>query len=295
MVKIIDLEFLGHKKTIASFLIKTDDGPILIETGPHSTLPILKKGIEEAGFAFEDVKHVFLSHIHLDHAGCAWAFAEHGAKIYLHPFGQKHMANPEKLLASAKRIYQDQMDRLWGTLKPIPKEQLITVEDNEVVKIGKTRLRALFTPGHAVHHIAWQMGKHLFAGDVAGVRIDTGIVVPPCPPPDINIEDWNASIRRILNKRFDSLYLTHFGKIDNVKEHLKELRGRLTNWANWIKPYYDNGTDQKEVLPDFQDYVKMQLEAGGADEVLLARYEGANPSWMSVAGLYRYWRKKNEK
>ena len=292
MVKIIDLEFLGHKKTIATFLIETGDGPVLIETGPHSTLPKLKKGIEEAGYAFEDVKHVFLSHIHLDHAGCAWAFAEHGAKIYLHPFGQRHMANPEKLLASAKRIYQDQMDRLWGTLKPIPEEQLIVVADNEVVKIGKTRFRALFTPGHAVHHIAWQMGNVLFAGDVAGVRIGNGIVVPPCPPPDINIEDWNASIRRLLDKRFDSLYLTHFGKIDNVKEHLKELKGRLANWANWIRPYYENGVDQKTVLPDFQCYVKKQLEAGGADEVLLARYEGANPSWMSVAGLYRYWKKK---
>ena len=294
MITTIDLGFLGHKETIAAFLIETTEGPILIETGPHSTLPNLRAGIESAGYAMEDIKHVFLSHIHLDHAGSAWCFAEHGATIYLHPFGQRHMANPEKLLASAKMIYQDQMDRLWGTLKPIPQEQLRVVNDNEKIKIGKTWLKSLHTPGHAVHHIAWQLDNSLFAGDVAGVKIGTGIVVPPCPPPDINLEDWKKSIRRILGNRYDELYLTHFGKITNVKEHLKELHGRLDNWANWIKPYFDEGVDQKEIVPHFQEYVKTQLIAGGVSGEDLERYESANPSWMSVAGLMRYWKKASE-
>ena len=294
MLTTIDLEFLGHKETIAAFLIETTEGPVLVETGPHSTLPTLKAGIEKAGFAMEDIKHVFLSHIHLDHAGSAWCFAEHGATIYLHPFGERHMANPEKLLASAKMIYQDQMDRLWGTLKPIPKNQLQTVADNESIRIGKTRLKALHTPGHAVHHIAWQMDNVLFAGDVAGVKIGNGIVVPPCPPPDINLEDWKLSIRRIIVKRYDALYLTHFGKITNPKEHLIELEGRLVNWANWIKPYWEDGVDPKEVTPLFQEYVKKQLVAGGVEGENLERYEGANPSWMSVAGLMRYWKKAGE-
>ena len=291
MINIIDLNFLGHRETIAAFLIESTEGPVLIETGPHSTLDTLKKGIESAGYAFEDVKHVFLSHIHLDHAGCAWAFSQHGARIYLHPFGERHMANPEKLLASAKMIYQDDMDRLWGTLKPIPQTQLRVVEDNEVVKIGRTRLRALFTPGHAVHHIAWQMGEVLFSGDVAGVKIGDGIVVPPCPPPDIHVPDWKRSLKLIRDKRFDALYLTHFGKVEDVKGHLRELQGRLDNWANWIQPYWEQGVDQKEVLPQFQEYVEKQLVAGGVTGVDLDRYESANPSWMSVAGLYRYWRK----
>lgn len=295
MISIIDLAFLGHQQTIAAFLIGTTEGPVLIETGPHSTLPTLKKGIEAAGYAFEDVKHVFLSHIHLDHAGSAWAFAEHGATIYLHPFGERHMARPEKLLASAKMIYKDDMDRLWGTLKPIPPENLRVVEDNETIKIGKTRLRALFTPGHAVHHIAWQMGSVLFAGDVAGVKIDNGIIVPPCPPPDIHIDNWKASIKKIRDKRFDALYLTHFGEVKEVKMHLQELQGRLVNWANWIKPYWEQGSEQKDVVPLFQEYVKKQLIAGGVTGINLERYEGANPSWMSVAGLYRYWKKQAAK
>ncbi len=292
MIKIIDLEFLGHKETIAAFLIESSEGPILIETGPHSTLPTLKKGIEDAGHSFNDVKHVFLSHIHLDHAGAAWAFAEYGATIYLHPFGKRHMENPEKLLASAKMIYKDDMDRLWGTLKPIAEVQLHTVAHNETIKIGNVKLKALFTPGHAVHHIAWAFGKILFTGDVAGVKIGKGIVVPPCPPPDINIEDWKSSIKLIKQKRFDSLYLTHFGEITNPKEHLQELEGRLSNWANWMKPYFDKGADPKSVTPLFQEYVKKQLLSGGIDGESIERYESANPSWMSVAGLMRYWRKK---
>ena len=292
MITTIDLEFLGHKETIAAFLIETTEGPVLIETGPHSTLSKLKAGIEKAGYAMEDVKHVFLSHIHLDHAGSAWCFAAHGANIYLHPFGERHMANPEKLLASAKMIYQDDMDRLWGTLKPIPKNQLRVVGDNEKIKIGKTSLKALHTPGHAVDHIAWEFGETLFTGDVAGVKIGAGIVVPPCPPPDINLDDWKRSIRRIQLRRYDELYLTHYGKITEVKNHLTELKGRLDNWANWIKPYFDQGVDQKVIVPQFQEYVKRQLVAGGVTGENLERYEGANPSWMSVAGLMRYWKKQ---
>ncbi len=294
MIHVIDLGFLGHEKTIAAFLIETSEGPILIETGPHSTYQLLENGIEKLGYSLSDIKHVFLSHIHLDHAGAAWIFAEKGATIYLHPFGKRHLADPSKLLASAKMIYKDDMDRLWGTLKPIPDNQLRTVSQNETIKIGNTKLKALFTPGHAVHHIAWGLDKVLFTGDVAGVKIKDGIVVPPCPPPDINIEEWKSSLRLISKRRYECFYLTHFGKIENTKEHIKELEGRLNNWANWMKPYYERGEDQKVITPLFQEYVKKQLKAGGINGEDLDRYESANPSWMSVAGLMRYWKKKNQ-
>ncbi|HFA51566.1 MAG TPA: MBL fold metallo-hydrolase [Bacteroidetes bacterium] len=292
MITIIDLEFLGHQNTIGSFLIETLDGPLLIETGPHSTLPVLEAGIEKAGYKLKDIRHVFLSHIHLDHAGAAWVFAQHGATVYLHPLGQRHMADPSRLLASAKMIYKEDMDRLWGTLKPIPADQLRVVKDGETVQVGDVGLRGVYTPGHAVHHIAWAMGKTLFTGDVAGVKIGSGIVVPPCPPPDINVEDWVASIGLIKKGGFEELYLTHFGKVTNVSEHLQELETRLHDWANWMKPYWEKGADPKEVTPLFQTYVQQQLIAGGIEGEDLARYEGANPSWMSVAGLMRYWRKK---
>jgi glyoxylase-like metal-dependent hydrolase (beta-lactamase superfamily II) len=293
MLHTIDLHFLGHPHTIAAFLIETSEGPVLVETGPHSTLPNLEKGINKAGYALKDVRHVFLSHIHLDHAGAAWVFAEMGATVYLHPLGAPHFLNPEKLLASARMIYQDQMDSLWGQLMPISKERLRVVSHKERIVIGNTAFKALYTPGHAVHHIAWQMGNVLFSGDVAGVRIgESGIVLPPCPPPDIDVEAWRASIRLMKTKRFDSLFLTHFGQVNNVKEHLTELEGRLLNWANWIKPFFQNGADAQEVTPLFQAYVAKQLHEGGISGEGLQQYESANPAWMSVAGLMRYWKKR---
>ena len=151
------------------------------------------------------------------------------------------------------------------------------------------------TPGHAVHHIAWQIGNKLIAGDVAGVKIGDGMVVPPCPPPDIHIEDWMASIDLILDLDLEAIYLTHFGEITNIAPHLEALKTILLDWANWIKPHWEAGSDPKEVTPLFMEYTKKQLLENGANKLGLMQYEAANPSWMSVAGLFRYWRKRAEK
>lgn len=292
MVKVIDLAFLGQAQTIASFLVETSEGPVLIETGPHSTLKNLENGLKKSGYRPEDVRHVFVTHIHFDHAGAAWAFAAHGAKIYVHPAGAYHLAEPAKLYESAKRIYGDQMEPLWGKMKSIPEDQIVPVGHKKKVKIGEHKFKAWHTPGHAVHHIAWQLGNEIFTGDVAGIKIGNGIVVPPCPPPDIDVEDWKSSIRMLLEQRFDALYLTHFGKVEAVKPHLVELRARLINWANWIKPLLDMGLPEAELTEKFKAYVMAQYEAGGVKGKALEIYENANPAFMSVAGLSRYWKKK---
>jgi len=294
MIHVLDLKFLGQKETIAAFLFETADGPVLFETGPHSTYENLSKAVKKAGFSIEEIKHVFLTHVHFDHAGAAWALAKNGATIYTHPAGAKHLKSPEKLYNSAKRIYGKEMGTLWGAMEPIPSKQVVSVKHGEKIKIGKSKFRALHTPGHATHHVAWEYKKILFAGDVGGVKIGKGIVVPPCPPPDINVEAWSNSIKMLLDKRYDAIYLTHFGEVSEVKVHLVELRGRIKNWANWIKPYYQAGKSQKKVVPLFQEYVLKQLKMGGVTNAALKKYEGANPSYMSVAGLYRYWQKKEE-
>lgn len=291
-VKVIDLHFLEIEKAIASYLVETTEGPVIIETGPHSSLKYLEKGLADHGYQLDEVKHVFITHIHLDHAGAAWALANHGANIYLHPFGQKHMADPSRLMESARRIYKDDMDRLWGEMRSISEEQLIPVENGAVIKVGDVAVKAWHTPGHAVHHIAWQIDKVLFTGDVAGVKIDTGMIQPPCPPPDINIEDWQASIQLMKGLDLEQLYLTHFGSVANVNEHLDELEKILLEWAAWIKPRFENKEDPKTVTPEFQEYVRQQLLSRGIDEKGIKQYEAANPAWMSVAGLYRYWKKK---
>ncbi len=293
MITTIDLKFLDIPNSIAAYLIETEVGPILIETGPHSTLKYLEKGLAEKGYSTQDIQHVFLTHIHLDHAGCAWHFAQQGAKIYVHPKGYRHLASPEKLMASAAMIYKDKMDVLWGQMNPIADPQLEAVEDLQIVEIGGVKLQAHYTPGHAVHHIAWQVGASLFAGDVAGVKISNGPVMPPCPPPDIHVEDWLASINRMKELELEELYLTHYGKISDILPHLESLEQVIKNWADWIKPHFDAQTEQQIVVPQFQKYVIENLKNAGVDEKGLAQYEAANPAWMSVAGLYRYWKIKH--
>jgi len=294
MIKVIDLDFLGLDEAIASFLIETTEGLVLIESGPYSTFKNLEVKLANENYRIEDVKHVLLTHIHLDHAGAAWAFAEKGAKIYVHPFGYKHLNDPTKLINSAKRIYQEDMDRLWSDMKGIPDSSLVSVDDDFELKVGNTVFKALHTPGHAIHHIAWQFEDILFTGDVAGVKIEEGPVMPPCPPPDIHIEHWLDSIEKILNGNFKTLYLTHFGKIENIEAHLESLKEELLVWANWIKPRFENQENPHDVTPIFQDFVAKRLRNAGVNEKGLQQYEAANPAWMSVAGLLRYWKKKLE-
>lgn len=292
MTQTLDLHFLDIDHAIAAFLVETSDGPVLIETGPHSTFEVLTTALQKHGYTPEDIKHVMLTHIHFDHAGAAWAFAKTGAKIYVHPFGAPHLAEPSKLYNSAKQIYGDEMERLWGTMENIDPSLLISPEDNEVITIGKTHFKALYTPGHAKHHIAWQMGNIIFTGDVAGVKIGNGPVVPPCPPPDINLEDWNRSIDKLLASDAQKLYLTHFGMIENKKAHLLGLKEILNDWAYWIKEKWEAGLSAEEITPQFKTYTMLKLKKQGVDDYGLKQYEAANPSWMSVAGLMRYWKKR---
>ncbi len=291
-IEIIDLDFQGFEHVIAAYLLPTSEGPVLIETGPYSTFPKLKTGIGKLGYKLEDVRHVFLTHIHLDHAGAAWAFAEAGASIYLHPFGAKNMEDPSRLMESAKRIYQDRMDELWGQMKPIPANQLIEVGDQQSFDFGGLTIKALHTPGHAKHHIAWQAGDVVFTGDVAGVKIGQGPVVPPCPPPDINLEDWKSSIDVLRKADPSALYLTHYNKVETVDQHLDDLEKVLDKWAYWVKDQMNKGLSNEETIPLFMEYTAGQLHGAGLSEATVQRYESANPSWMSVAGLVRYWTKK---
>lgn len=292
MIHLLDLQFRGNPQTIAAFVVETADGPVLIETGPHACLPVLEKAVGDRGFRLADIRHALLTHIHLDHAGAAWVFAREGATIYVHPAGKKHLVDPSRLLQSARRIYQDQMDSLWGTLEPIPENQIRVMEQGETVEIGGISFQAWHTPGHAIHHIAWQVGGDLFTGDVAGVRIGQGPVVPPCPPPDIDLEAWNQSIRLMRELQVNRLWLTHFGPVDNPPSHLKDLEKRLWKYAEWILPFYEQGESPEAITPRFESMTGAELQAAGLDELGLVQYENANPSWMSVGGLLRYWDKK---
>jgi len=292
-VHILDHHFLGQENSIGSFLIESNDGLILVESGPHSTYPILKKAIEDAGYATEDIKHVLLTHIHFDHAGAAWVFAEMGAQIYVHTLGYKHMLDPTRLYSSAKMIYKDMMEQLWGDMKPIAAELLHEVKDGDQVKIGELVFDAIYTPGHAKHHLAYRVEDVVFTGDVGGARINQGPVIPPCPPPDIDIELWVESIDKLLKlKGIKRYYLTHYGEVSDIDHHMQELKETLSEYAAFIKPYFKAGNTPEEVLPDFSKFVDELLLKKGVGESDREAYSAANPAHMSVPGLLRYWSKK---
>jgi len=293
MYHTIDLHFQNLKHAIGSFLIETDEGPILIETGPFSTFSSLENGLNLLGYKTEDVKHVLLTHIHFDHAGAAWYFSKNGANIYLHPFGVKHMQDPTRLIASATKIYGDNMDTLWGKMEDIKEDRLVSVNHEQVIEIGGKKITALHTPGHAKHHIAWQLEGIIFTGDVGGVKIEDGPVVPPCPPPDISIEYWGKSIAQILEKNPEKIVLTHYGEIDNPSSHFAELHEILRSWSEFIKDCWDAGLSQDDIIYMFMKYTREDFKNKGVSDYGIQQYEAANPSWMSVAGLIRYWNKKN--
>lgn len=293
-VKIIDLNFQNTRESIGSFLINTSKGLVLIETGPESTFNELTKGIEQAGFKVSDIYAVLLTHIHFDHAGAAWKLAQNGTKIYVHEIGLPHLANPEKLWNSAAQIYGEDMERLWGTMQPIPENLLFPANDGDLIDFGNVQFKVIYTPGHAIHHNAYQWNDIIFTGDVAGCKIENGPVVPPCPPPDINIELWKQSLQKLRDAQPQHLYLTHFARHDNPLQLLNELEAELDRWAAFIKPFYDAKTPTEEIIPKFMKFTSDAFKLKGLTENEIQVYEYANPSWMSVNGLLRYWKLKEQ-
>lgn len=297
-VHTLDLEFFGVPRSIAVFVVESAEGLALVESGPASTLPHLQQVFMEKGWKIADFHHVFLTHIHFDHAGAAWAFADHGARIYVHPKGLPHMAQPEKLYNSARMIYGDKMDLLWGEMRPIAEDKLHAPEHGECIDALGLKFKSWYTPGHAVHHIAWEVSEPatgdsvIFTGDVGGVRMGNGPVMPPCPPPDIQVEDWQQSIELLRQLPVERLMLTHYGEIQDKQAHLDSLEKRLLSWASWMKPHAQANAQAEDLVPAFQAFVQQELLQAGVPSEDLPRYEAANPAYMSVAGLLRYWKKK---
>ncbi len=290
-VQLLDLHF-KTAGTVGAFLVETAAGPLLVETGPESLYANLRAAVEAAGHALEDIRHVFVTHVHLDHAGAAWRLAQHGATIHVHPLGVAHLQDPSKLLSSAQRIYGDAMERLWGRLEPIAPEHLVAMEDGQTFEFGGVALEAIHTPGHAFHHITYRLEDGLFTGDVGGVRIGQGPVIPPCPPPDIDLEAWLVSIQRMRARQPRYIYPTHFGIKADGMEHLDSLEENLHRIAAWIGARLQDGVTEAALVPLFQTFMHDLLSGCGLPESVIQDYECADPAFMSVHGLARYWKKR---
>lgn len=297
-VHVLDTRQLGLPGIVASTALETDDGLVLFDTGPESTFNNVVADLRKAGFAPEDVRHVFLSHIHFDHAGAAWRFAESaspartGATIYVHPRGAPHLVDPTKLIESAARIFGDDMQRLWGQIAPVPAERVRILQDGEIVRVSPFEIRALATPGHASHHHVYHWEDNVFGGDIAGVRIGSGPPIPPFVPPELHIESWLESIHKIRALNAANLYLPHFGKVKgSVLDHLDALEGRVNCWSEWFRDKIRAGEDEQQLIPEFADYEHIDLRALGASVEDVEGYEAADPSYMAVTAALRYWQK----
>jgi glyoxylase-like metal-dependent hydrolase (beta-lactamase superfamily II) len=292
VVHILDAWQLGRPGIIASTAVEADDGLVLFDTGPESTFANVAEQLHEAGFAAKDVRHVFLSHIHFDHAGAAWRFAELGATIYVHPRGAPHLIDPTRLIESATRIYGDEMERLWGRFAPIAEPSVTVMHDMDVVRVDPFEVRAIATPGHASHHNVYQWEDNVFGGDVAGVRLGGGPPIPPFVPPELHIESWQESIGKIRALNAKQLYLPHFGPIEgSVSAHLDALEERIRRWAIWFRDRMRAGDDEQQLIPAFAEYVAEELREAGTTEEEMRDYECADPSFMAVGAALRYWQK----
>ncbi|HEX9637124.1 MAG TPA: MBL fold metallo-hydrolase [Acidobacteriota bacterium] len=292
----IDLLFRGAANAIAAFLLPGPDGRFgLIECGPESCLPALRKGVEEAGFELEDLTAVAVTHIHLDHAGAAGALAQApNVRVLVHPKGAPHLLDPSRLWDSASRLYGDKMAALWGGMTPVPAAQLQILQDGEAFDLAGWKLRAIATPGHAFHHHAYASGeRELFCGDIAGIRLPgVDYVQPPTPPPELHLEAWLESIERIQGLKPRELLLTHFGAVEaDPAQHLAELRARLIEWGERILNWMRNGLSQEQQIQRLYELVAEELRSAGVPPQVEEKYGRSSVLELCLFGYQRYWRK----
>jgi|SRR5579884_98735 len=275
-MRVIDLLHLGRERVIGCWQV----GEVLVDPGPASCLPVLLEALGE-----RRPRALLLTHIHLDHAGASGGLVERWPEleVYVHSRGAPHLIDPARLLQSARRLYGEDMDRLWGQTHAVPEASLRVLEGGERILGGDWEVA--YTPGHASHHVSYLHEGTAFVGDVGGVRITPGsLVVPPTPPPDIDVEAWRESIELIRAWRPRQLAFTHFGRARDVDAQLDQVSRRLADWAARAREQ-----DMETFVAGVQEEI-----AAGAEPGTPAAYAQAAPPEQLYMGLERYWRKRAE-
>ncbi len=278
MCELLDLRFLGEEQLFCTYFLDLDDGPALVDPGPQTTLSALESRLAELGVTLAELRHLLITHIHFDHAGACGALVAANPRLRVHVSarGAPHLAQPERLERSARRLYGEMFDVLWGTVAPVPTENIDVVADDVV------GLECFATPGHAVHHVCYLSNEGtLFAGDTLGVRWPPSqYVLPATPPPDVDLEAWHASLDEIERRAPAALALPHFGFVAEPEEHLRVFRRRLMLWAEIVR----RGASARE----FVDEVSQDIDAETAKfpeltDLLRHTYLGLKRYWDSVA------------
>lgn len=296
-MRFVDLEYLGVPQVIATAVLGGKGHVALVDPGPAVALPTLEKQLAGLGLGLDDVTALVLTHIHLDHAGATGTIVARrpGTTVFVHERGARHMVDPAKLLDSATRLYGDDMDRLWGEFLAVPAANVRPLAGGEVIEAGGRELAVAYTPGHASHHVSYfdAESRIAFCGDTAGGRIGSArYVMPPTPPPDIDLDLWKASLSTIRSWRPERLFLTHFGPSDHPEAHLDELATRLDRVAAIAREAIAAGSDDLAQAEAFRRNMRVELRQH-MSETDAQRYELAIPFDHCFFGLARYWRKRD--
>jgi glyoxylase-like metal-dependent hydrolase (beta-lactamase superfamily II) len=294
----LDVNWTGRPHSIAAALLESGGRHALVDPGPASTLETLRAQLKTRGLAITNVDAVLLTHIHLDHAGATGSLIRENPKlrVYVHSKGAAHLVDPAKLLASAERLWGDDLQRLFGEILPVPAENLTILDGGESIGIGSESLEVLYTPGHANHHVTFfdPVSGVALAGDTAGIRIANGpYVMPASPPPDIDLVLWEKSFQGILERRPVRLFLTHFGFAENPEEHIAKFRERLHLWADITEKILRSGQDERAALQSFLAQTQAEMANYlGPEDAEQHSFTAGLP--LSFLGLARHIRKRGD-
>jgi glyoxylase-like metal-dependent hydrolase (beta-lactamase superfamily II) len=295
-ISFVDLGFQGKERVIATAVLHGADGAALVDPGPSSTLPTLRRRLEDAGIGLADVTSLVLTHIHLDHAGASGMLVAENPRlrVFVHEKGAPHLADPSKLVASASRLYGDAMESLWGDVRAVSRGAIVPLSGGEQIDVAGRALQVEYTPGHASHHVSYFVAEEgiAFVGDVAGVKVrPDGLVLAPTPPPDIDLEAWSSSLDRIGRWQPGTLFLTHFGPAAPFASHVSELRDELERMAQLARISLAREGSDEDRKEWFSEQVRLSLARRVSPDGVRT-YQAAARFDLNWYGLARYWRKR---
>ncbi len=292
----IDTDWMGRSRSVACALLESGGHLALIDPGPASTFTTVREKLRSRGISLPDLDAILLTHIHLDHAGATGSLVRENSRlsVYVHKNGAPHLSDPSKLLASAGRLWGNDLPRLFGETLPVPAENLHILEGGETLTLGERKIGVVYTPGHASHHVSYFDDAEgvAFVGDTAGVRIENGAyILPATPPPDIDLALWDSSFAAILAHRPTRLFLTHFGFAENPPQHLIEFRERLHRWTAIAEKSMRAASSEAAALESFVAAVRAEIveHLGEPEAEKYIFTAGLN---LSFLGLARYLRKR---